>query len=110
MPRMRPRRSSASSRADSLAASSARAPLCSSSTTVGDIRAGPLRMTFERLRPSFSFDLMRQLLGLVLLVERRDELVQVAVHHVVELVEREVDAMVGDAALRKIVGADALGA
>src|SRR5580704_475186 len=40
-----------------------------------------------------------------------DELAQrLALDHLRQLVEREVDAMVGDAPLRKIVGADALGA
>src|SRR5262249_56338437 len=40
-----------------------------------------------------------------------DDLVQRApFHHLVELVEREVDAMVGDAALGEIVGADAFAA
>src|SRR5262245_33957265 len=52
--------------------------------------------------------LFRELLRAVLLLERIDELVQVAVHHIRQLVEREVDAMVRDASLRKVVGADAL--
>ena len=43
--------------------------------------------------------------------QRIDDLVQPdAVDHLGQLVERQVDAMVGDAPLRKIVGADALGA
>src|SRR5579883_1985036 len=57
-----------------------------------------------------SFGLLRELLGLVLLIERADELFEMPVHDLIELVEREVDAMVGDAALREVVGADALGA
>ena len=57
-----------------------------------------------------SFDLLRELFGLVFLIERPNQLIEIAVHDVVELVEREIDAMIGDAPLRKIVGADALGA
>jgi len=38
---------------------------------------------------------MRQLFGLVLLVEGGDELADAAVHDLVELVEREIDAMFG---------------
>ena len=33
-----------------------------------------------------------------------------AVHDLLQLVERQIDAVIGDAALRKVVGADALGA
>src|ERR1051325_599826 len=36
--------------------------------------------------------------------QRVDHLVELAHHHPVELVEREVDAMVGDAPLREIIG------
>ena len=39
-----------------------------------------------------------------------DDLVQVAVHDRVDLVQRQVDPVIGDAALRKIVRADALAA
>ena len=42
--------------------------------------------------------------------QRVDDLVEIALHHPVELVERQVDAVVGHPPLRKIVGADALGA
>jgi hypothetical protein len=35
---------------------------------------------------------------------------QVAFHHLQQLVEREVDAVIGEAALRKVVGADAVAA
>ena len=42
--------------------------------------------------------------------QRFDDWVEVALHDLVELVEGEVDAVVGDASLRKIVGADASGA
>ncbi len=42
--------------------------------------------------------------------QRADELIESAVHDVREPVEREIDAMVRDAALREIVGADAFGA
>src|SRR5258708_1456872 len=52
----------------------------------------------------------RELVGLVLGRKRGRELGEVAVHDLLDLVEREVDPMVGDAALRKIIGADAIGA
>src|SRR5277367_4167685 len=39
-----------------------------------------------------------------------DELVQIALHHPVDLVQRQIDPMVGHAALREIIGADALAA
>src|SRR5262245_5636906 len=41
--------------------------------------------------------------------QRVDDLVELAQHHAIELVERQVDAVIGDAPLREIVGADALG-
>src|SRR3984885_14646511 len=56
-----------------------------------------------------SFDLLSQLFGLVLLVQGRDQLVEVAVHDIIELVQCQVDAVVGDAALGKIIGANAFG-
>src|SRR5579864_5081534 len=66
----------------------------------------------SRLQRSWpcSFDLIRQLFGLMFLIEGAHQLVEIAVHHVIELVQGEIDAMVGHAALRKIVGAYALGA
>src|SRR5688572_31952037 len=60
------------------------------------------------LRSSGFFGKTCQLLGLVLGGERVDDLVDLAVHDALDLVEREVDAVVGDPALRKVVGADAL--
>src|ERR1700679_2878703 len=66
-------------------------------------RASPLRRSW-----AWSFDLVRQLFGLVFLIERTHQLIQVAVHHVIKLVQGEIDAMVRHAALRKIVGADAI--
>ena len=33
-----------------------------------------------------------------------------ALHHLGQIVERQIDAVVGDAPLRKVVGTDALGA
>src|SRR5882672_3384297 len=51
-----------------------------------------------------------ELLGLMLGEQRLCQLTEVAIHDVVDLVEREADAVVGDPPLRKIVGADALGA
>ena len=44
------------------------------------------------------------------LLQGADELIEVAVHHIGQLVQRQIDAVIGDASLRKIVGADALGA
>src|SRR5687767_14633402 len=54
--------------------------------------------------------LRRELLGLVLLLKRADQLVELAIDDIRELVERQIDAMVGDTALRKVVCADPLGA
>ena len=51
-----------------------------------------------------------QQLGLVLGDQRVGQLEEIAVHDRRDLVEREIDAVIGDAALRKVVGADALGA
>src|SRR5690606_18907759 len=51
----------------------------------------------------------RELLGLVRRVQRLEQLVHVAVQDRVELVEREPDAVIGQAVLREVVGADALG-
>ena len=60
------------------------------------------------LKPSRRFfGELRQLLGRVLGGERADDVIQFPVHDALDLVEREVDAVVGDAALRKVVGADA---
>ncbi len=52
----------------------------------------------------------RQLLRLVLLRERIHDLIELAVHDGVDLVQRQVDPVVRHAALRKIVRADALAA
>src|SRR5882672_4827777 len=51
-----------------------------------------------------------ELLGLVLGEQRLSQLGQIAVHDVVDLVEGETDAVVGDPSLRKVISADALGA
>src|SRR5258705_143406 len=51
-----------------------------------------------------------ELLGLVLGGERAGQVGKVAVHDRVDLVQREVDAVVGHASLREVVGADAVGA
>src|SRR5437764_1172652 len=62
-------------------------------------------------RPSSRFfGELGELLGLLLGGERVDEVVELAVHDAVDLVQGEIDAVVGDAALREVVGADALGA
>src|SRR5262249_10044442 len=51
-----------------------------------------------------------QLLGLQLGLQRLRQLGEVPVHDVVDLVQRESDAMIGDPSLREVVGAYALGA
>src|SRR5207249_3348355 len=50
-----------------------------------------------------------ELLGLVLCEQRLRQLRKIAVHDVVDLVEGETDAVIGDPSLRKIVSADAPG-
>src|ERR1700704_2068666 len=50
-----------------------------------------------------------ELLGLVLGEQRLRKLGKIAVHDVVDLVESETDAVVGNPSLRKIISADALG-
>src|SRR6266581_290834 len=50
-----------------------------------------------------------ELLGLVFCEQRLRQLGKIAVHDVVDLVEGETDAVVGDPSLRKIIGADSLG-
>src|SRR5712691_6123056 len=50
-----------------------------------------------------------KLLGLVLGEQRLRQLGKIAVHDVVDLVEGETDAVVGDPSLRKIISADTLG-
>src|SRR5688500_8992305 len=52
----------------------------------------------------------REALGFVLGGQRADQLVELAFQYLRQAVEGQVDAVVGDAALREIVGADALGA
>src|SRR3984957_17040983 len=69
-------------------------------------RSSPIRRSWSRL----SFDLVRQLFGLMFLIERTHQFIEIAVHHVIELVQGEIDAMVRHAPLRKIVSAYALGA
>ena len=99
-PSRNPSSSSASSRGESLRPSSARAPLRNSSATV----LGGVKSRARLL------NLLRQFFGLVFLIQRTNQLIEVAVHDIVELVEREIDAMVGDSALRKIIGANTFGA
>ena len=69
----------------------------------------------ERLRPTPACSRRRalggELRGLMLGGQRVDQFAQrFAGDHLRQLVERQVDAVIGDAALREIVGADALGA
>src|SRR5258706_11054890 len=56
------------------------------------------------------FGELLELLCLVLCGERADDVVQFTVHDALDLVQGQADAVVGDAALREVVGADALGA
>jgi len=51
-----------------------------------------------------------QLLRLIVCDERVDEWVEIAFHHEVELVNRQADAVISDAVLFEVVGADLLGA
>jgi len=62
-------------------------------------------------KPSRPRAVIRQQRGLMLGHQRVDDLAQrLALDHLRQLVEREIDAVVGNAALREIIGADALGA
>src|SRR5690606_36053958 len=49
-----------------------------------------------------------ELIGLILVDQRPDEVVEITLQHGVELVEGELDAMVGDSSVRIVVGADLL--
>src|SRR5439155_11331088 len=51
-----------------------------------------------------------ELLGLVMRDQRVDDVVDLAVHHAVELVKVQTDAVVGEPVLREVVGADFLAA
>ena len=51
---------------------------------------------------------LRKLVGLMLGLQRADQLIELAVHDPVDLVQREIDAVVGDASLLKVISADAL--
>src|ERR1700731_3115708 len=59
---------------------------------------------------SIAISQRRQQLGLMLADQRMNQLVQIAIHNMVELVERQVDTVIGHPALREVVGADPLGA
>src|SRR6478672_12732195 len=52
----------------------------------------------------------RELLGLEFLRQRADQLIEIALHDRVDLVERQVDPVIGHASLRKVVRADPLAA
>src|SRR2546427_5988077 len=73
------------------------------------------RLSLRRFRPcsrrdrSALFGERGELLGLVLGEQRLRQLRKVAIHDVVDLVEGEPDAVVGDPSLRKVVSANALG-
>src|SRR5690606_9763860 len=85
---------------------SARRPLRRAAAAPRAARARSPRA--PRRRSSGLFGELRKLLRLVLRAQRLDELVQLAVHDAIDLVEGEVDAVVGHPALRKVVRADAL--
>src|SRR5262249_45152933 len=69
------------------------------------------RLEISELWQSRLLPLGREQLGLVLGHERVDDLAErLALDDCRQLVERQIDAVVADAALREIVGADALGA
>ena len=51
----------------------------------------------------------RELLGLEFLLQWLNEILELSFHHIGELVQREIDAVIGDASLREILGADAFG-
>src|SRR5438045_1513997 len=59
-----------------------------------------------RVRISAARREARELLGLMFGRQRPGDLVQVAVHDRVDLVEREIDTVIGHAPLREVVGAD----
>src|SRR5205085_7795545 len=61
-----------------------------------------------RRRSSRFFGELGELLGLEFARQCVEQLVELAVHDALDLVEREVDAMVGDPALREVVGTDSL--
>ena len=65
---------------------------------------------YEIRRPSAGGAERGELLFEVGALERGDERIESAFHHLWEAVQREAHAVVGHAALRKVVGADALAA
>src|SRR5258706_9937101 len=74
------------------------------------VSAASSRRAFSVSMGSLGLGEAGKLLGLVLGGERRGDLREVAVHDVLDLVEGQVDAVVGHASLREVVGADAVGA
>src|ERR1700730_4143637 len=95
---------SASSRALSIAARARRhvPPASAAAAALSPVRGSAMA--------SGSTGLRAQRLGLLARGECVDKRIDCAVEHLVELMQRQVDAMVGDAGLGKVVGADALGA
>src|SRR5882724_13407175 len=63
-------------------------------------------VTLPELGYAYFFALRLHLFRLIVLRQRFDDRIETAVHHLVELVQRQPDAMVGQPVLRKIVGAD----
>src|SRR5207253_6723267 len=70
----------------------------------------PATTTSRADRGARSFRLFEEPPGLVLLCQRLDEQVEIAVEHALQLMQREVDAVVGHPGLRIVVRADLLAA
>src|SRR5690606_14347989 len=71
-----------------------------------------VRASAIRLSRRISLTLLDQFgkkCSLVIGDQRIDQFIQIAFHDPVELVERQVDTVIGNATLREIIGADTLG-
>src|SRR5487761_2179340 len=91
-------------RSSSMRASSGGRPLCARSSAMAGTSG-------SQLRGRRGFLAQRgKLFGLVLGNKGPGQFGEIAVHDVLDLVQRQIDAVVSDAPLRKVVGADALGA
>jgi len=53
---------------------------------------------------------LRQLFCLIFILQWLDHIVQITIHHHIEFVNRQVDAMISQSTLRKIVGTNSFGA
>src|SRR6187551_3527388 len=74
--------------------------------TSANSASGPTARFSGMRGPASLAHLRGQFLRLELGLQRREQFVERAVHHVRQLVQREVDAVVGDATLREVVGPD----